>query len=125
MPRRASATPGAPARSARYGDEEDAGSDQIIPDRVLPLKLPPPWSHLRIWAWLDYPEEVAKLFSPKDADETDEDAGERIMEGMRTVITRHDGWATATACCRSRAAGSSGRGSRRRWRGPSPTASSR
>jgi hypothetical protein len=77
---------------AKYADEEDAGSDQVIPDRVLPLKLPPPWSHLRIWAWLDYPEEIAKLFGPKAPDETDEEAGERIMEGMRAVITRHDGW---------------------------------
>lgn len=75
-----------------YDDEPDAGSDQMIPDRVMLLKLPPPWSHLRVWAWLDYPEEIAKLFSPKDADETDTDAGERIMEGMRSVITRHDGW---------------------------------
>jgi hypothetical protein len=77
---------------ARYAGEEDAGSDQVIPDRVLPLKLPPPWSHLRIWAWLDYPEETARLFSPKAPDESDEEAGERIMEGMRIVITRHDGW---------------------------------
>ena len=77
----------------QYADDgEDADSDQVIPDRVVRLTLPKPWAHLRIWAWLDYPEEVARLFSPKRADETDEEAGERVMEGMRTVITRHDSW---------------------------------
>lgn len=73
-------------------DGEDADSDQVIPDRVVRLVLPKPWAHLRIWAWLDYPEDVARLFRPKGPDETDEDAGERMMEGFRTVITRHDSW---------------------------------
>ncbi len=76
----------------RDDDEEDAATDQVIPDRVVRLQLPAPWRHLRIWAWLDYPEEVAKLFGPKAADESEDEAGERIMEGMRAVITRHDGW---------------------------------
>lgn len=79
-------------RSAEDDDDEDAGDDQTIPDRVVRLPLPKPWNQLRIWAWLDYPEEVAVLFGPKRADETDDDAGERIMDGLRTVITRHDGW---------------------------------
>ncbi len=79
-----------PADDVDERDEED--DDQIIPDRVVRLPLPKPWNKLRIYAWLDYPEETAVLFGPKRDDETADDAGERIIEGLRQVITRHDGW---------------------------------
>lgn len=73
-------------------DDDEADDDQTIPDRVVKLPLPKPWNRLRIYAWLDFPEEVAVLFGPKRDDETADDAGERIIDGLRQCITRHDGW---------------------------------
>lgn len=72
------------------GDEESG--DQLIPDRVVKLALPKPWTHLKLWVWLDYPEEVARLFGPKQDDESDDEAGERIIEGLRSVVVKHGGW---------------------------------
>lgn len=71
---------------------ESVDDDQTVPDRIVKLSLPPPWKALRIYAWLDYPEDIAAHFGPKRDDETNEDAGERIIEGMRKVIVKHDGW---------------------------------
>lgn len=78
----------------RSNSRDDGGSDddQIVPDRIVKLILPAPWKNLRIYAWLDYPEDIAAHFGPKRDDETQEDAGERIIEGMRKVIVKHDGW---------------------------------
>lgn len=72
--------------------DDDQDDDQTIPDRVIRLTLPKPWSHLKLWVWLDYPEEVARLFGPKQAEESDDEAGERIIEGLRAVVVKHGGW---------------------------------
>lgn len=81
-------------RYAQYadGDDDEEGADQIIPDRVVRLQLGKPWAHLKIYAWLDYPEEVAQLFGPKADEETPDEAGERVIRGLRTVIVKHAGW---------------------------------
>jgi hypothetical protein len=81
------------ARSAPSVDD-DGGDDQTIPDRVVLLRLPKPWERLKLWVWLDYPEDVATLLKPRDTDagETVEDAGERMMEFFRTTVVKHGGW---------------------------------
>lgn len=79
-------------RPVKTREGADADDDQIVPDRIVRLALPAPWKNLRIYAWLDYPEDIAAHFGPKRDDETNDDAGERIIEGMRKVIVKHDGW---------------------------------
>src|SRR4051794_2533736 len=65
--------------AAERGDDND---EQVIPDRVLRIPLPPPWAHLRIYGWFDYPKEVADRMSPVEG-ETAEEASERVMEVLR------------------------------------------
>lgn len=62
-----------------------------IANRTPWLDLPEPFDNLRFRAWLDYPQDVAEWLTAVP-DETPEQAAERIMSFLRSVILQHDGW---------------------------------
>jgi hypothetical protein len=69
-----------------------------IVNRVPWLDLPAPFDNLRIRAWLDYPQEVAELWTAPEtkpdgtAGETREEQNTRILEACKNVFLEHDGW---------------------------------
>lgn len=78
-------------RRPSAGERDDETDDQQIPDRVLRIPLPQPWTHLRIYGWFDYPKDIADRMVAAEG-ETGEEAGQRVMDVLRDVIVQHDGW---------------------------------
>jgi hypothetical protein len=62
-----------------------------IANRTPWLDLPEPFDNLQIRAWLDYPQEIAELWTAPD-NETKEAASARILEACKNVFLEHDGW---------------------------------
>ena len=62
-----------------------------IMNRTPWLDLPDPFDNLRIRVWLDYPRDVAELWTTQEG-ETAEEASERMLEACRSTFLEHDGW---------------------------------
>ena len=62
-----------------------------IMNRTPWLDLPDPFDNLRIRVWLDYPRDVAELWTSQEG-ETAEEASERMLDACRSTFLEHDGW---------------------------------
>lgn len=60
----------------------------MIADRTPWLDLPAPWDNLEIRAWLDYPKDVADLWT-KPENESPEDANDRVMMACQQIFLDH------------------------------------
>lgn len=87
-----------PERPNGRGDREEyrvlAASDargKRIANRTPWLDLPEPFDNLKIRVWLDYPQDVAFLWTPVE-NETKDAATKRVMEACKSVFLAHDGW---------------------------------
>lgn len=67
------------------------GRGKRIANRTPWIDLPEPFDNLRVRIWLDYPQEIAD-FLTKPETETQEQANQRVMEFLKSVILQHDGW---------------------------------
>jgi hypothetical protein len=61
-----------------------------IANRTPWLSLPAPFDNLEIQAWLDYPKDVADLWTPKDG-ETVQERSKRVMSACQSVFLAHRG----------------------------------
>lgn len=93
---------GAPPLEHMRVNGHDAGAGDVrgkrIANRTPWLDLPEPFDNLQIRAWLDYPQEIAEMWTapgPKldgTPGETPEEASVRILEACKNVFLEHDGW---------------------------------